>query len=226
MQQESEKKIWKSWFWIKIFSTRQILNWKFYDASDFELKFLQRVRFWRINFQRARFWRNLKSTILKKKIFLKSTILKKICTQKITFCLILLRQMRKFCVSRAYLKSTILKKFFLKSMILNEKVFVKSVILNKNFFVLSDFKSTFLQRARFWTIYLSPPHVLFTSFSSKQPCTVTGYNIFIDLTIALVSVHTILFVLFFARTFTFDFSVLSHFILSMGLIYAETRSYQ
>ena len=87
-------------------------------------------------------------------------ILKKICTQKITFCLILPRKKRKFCVSRAYLKSTILKKnnfkkqdfkekIFLKSMILNEKVFVKSVILNKNFFLLSDFVSTFLQRVRF-----------------------------------------------------------------------------
>ena len=58
----------------------------------------------------------------------------------------------------------------MKSMILNEKVFVKSVILkkkisscqilNQNFFVVSDFKSAFLQRVRFQTIYLSPPHVL------------------------------------------------------------------
>ena len=36
MQQESEKKIWKSWFCIKIFTTRQILTYKFHDASDFE----------------------------------------------------------------------------------------------------------------------------------------------------------------------------------------------
>ena len=54
--------------------------------------------------------------ILKKKLFLKSTILKKICTQKITFCLILPRKMRKFCVLRAFSKSMILKKenFFKK----------------------------------------------------------------------------------------------------------------
>ena len=74
--------------------------------------------------------------------FLKSTILKKICTQKFTFCLILPRKMRNFCVLGTYLKSTILKKklflkstifkkkTFLKSMILNEKVFVKSMVLN------------------------------------------------------------------------------------------------
>ena len=62
--------------------------------------------------------------ILKKKLFLKSTILKKICTQKITFCLILPREMRKFCVLRAFLKSMILKKkSFLKSTILKKKIF-------------------------------------------------------------------------------------------------------
>ena len=75
-------------------------------------------------------------------MFLKSTILKKICPKKIRFRLNVPREMRKFCVLSAYLKSTILKKkdflqsmilkkiFFLKSMILNEIVFVKSMILN------------------------------------------------------------------------------------------------
>ena len=70
--------------------------------------------------------------------------------------------MRWFCVLRALLKSTILKKklflkcsilkkkIFLKSMILNEKVFVKSVSFNKNFFVLSDFELNFSQRVGFW----------------------------------------------------------------------------
>ena len=63
--------------------------------------------------------------------------------------------MRRFCVLRALLKSTILrkklflqstvlkKKNFLKSMILNEKVFVKSGILKKIFLVLSDFELQF-----------------------------------------------------------------------------------
>ena len=32
-------------FWIKIFSPCQILNQNFFDLSDFESTFLQRVRF-------------------------------------------------------------------------------------------------------------------------------------------------------------------------------------
>ena len=99
---------------------------------------------------------------MKKKLFLKSRFWKKFCTEKITFWFNLPRKIRKLCVLRAFLKSTILKKkFFLKSMILNvkfslkslilnEKVFVKSMILNLKFFLLSDFESTFLKRVRFW----------------------------------------------------------------------------
>ena len=56
MQQESDKNIWKSWFCNKVLTKRQILNSKFYDASDFDLKIL-------------------KSTILNLKNFLKSMIL-------------------------------------------------------------------------------------------------------------------------------------------------------
>ena len=78
--------------------------------------------------------------------------------------------MRKSCISRAFLKSTILKKiFFLKStilnvkifllsMILNEKVSLKGVISNLKYSVLSDielklfglvrFRIKFLQRVR------------------------------------------------------------------------------
>ena len=77
--------------------------------------------------------------ILKKKIFLRSTILKKICTQKITFCLILHRKMSKFCVLRAFLKGTILKKiFFLKSTILRKKFFKKHDFEEKSFFKKHD----------------------------------------------------------------------------------------
>ena len=96
------------------FTTRQILNEKFYNASEFELKILRRVRFCIKIFTTRQ--------ILKKNKFSKSTILKKNCTQKITFCLILPRKMRRFCVLRALLKSTILKKtFFLKSTVLKKK---------------------------------------------------------------------------------------------------------
>ena len=76
-------------------------------------------------------------------------------------------------------------------MILNEKVFVKSVILKKNFFVLSDFESKFFGRVRFRIDFSttrqilnklpkSPPHVIFTLFSSISQWTVTAYNILIN----------------------------------------------
>ena len=59
---------------------RQILNEKFYDASDFELKFLQRVRFCIKIFTTGQILKKnkfLESMILKKKIIFKSTILMK-----------------------------------------------------------------------------------------------------------------------------------------------------
>ena len=71
-------------FWIKIFTTRQIVKYNFYDASDFELKFLRRVRLWIIIFTTLQILKNKfsKSMILKKKLFLNSTILKKKFAQK------------------------------------------------------------------------------------------------------------------------------------------------
>ena len=48
---------------------KQILNFKFYNASDFEWKFLQRVRIWIKIFSTRQ--------ILMKSIFFKSMILKK-----------------------------------------------------------------------------------------------------------------------------------------------------
>ena len=55
-------------FWIQNFTTRQILNWKFYNASDFESEYF----FKKHDFEGKKF---LKSTILKKKLH----------TKKITF---------------------------------------------------------------------------------------------------------------------------------------------
>ena len=131
-----------------------ILSYYIYNASEFELKILRRVRFWNEDFTTRE--------ILKKNKFLKSMILKKkIWTHKITFCLILTRKMRKFCVLRAYLRSTILKKkkffkkhdfeekYFSKKHDFEWKSFVKSVNLNKDFFVLSDFETKFFPRVRF-----------------------------------------------------------------------------
>ena len=42
--------------------------------------------------------------------------------------------------------------------------------------------------------------------------------------IALAAVQTILLVLVFARTLPFDFAMVFHFILCMGLIYGETAA--
>ena len=66
----NEKIFAKAWFWNKSFSSWQIWNQIFYNASDFELKILRRDSFSRKNIF-------LESMNLKKKIFLKNTILKK-----------------------------------------------------------------------------------------------------------------------------------------------------
>ena len=158
-------------------------DFNFYNASDLKTKFLQRVSFSRKSI-------SLKSTILKKKKFFKKHDFEQKLFLKVRFWKTLLhtknqvliqfpRKKRTFCVLRAILKSTILKKkFILKSMILNEKVFVKSMILyfeleifhfvgfwiktfstrqfsNQLFFNVSDLKSSF-----YWI--LNKLHVLFT----------------------------------------------------------------
>ena len=64
---------YKAWFCIENFITCQILNWKKYNASDFDLKELERVRFWKKFFfvlsdfqwkflQRVRFWNKNNTT--------------------------------------------------------------------------------------------------------------------------------------------------------------------
>ena len=95
---------------ISNFKSCQILKQNIYNVSDFELGFLQRVRFWIKNFTRRQ--------ILKKNLFLNSKILKK----------------------KIFLKSTSLKKkIFLKSTSLKKKVFLKSTTLKKNLFFRSRF---------------------------------------------------------------------------------------
>ena len=61
-------------FLNKIFTTRQILIWKIYNASDFDLKFLQRVRFWNKIFSSCQISDQLFTTrqILKRNILPKS----------------------------------------------------------------------------------------------------------------------------------------------------------
>ena len=46
VQLQSEKMVWEADFEEKNFTKGQILNLKKYDASDFDSKTLQRVRFW------------------------------------------------------------------------------------------------------------------------------------------------------------------------------------
>ena len=92
-------------FWTKFFAKRQISNWNFYNATDFEEKYFLKSTILKKKL-------NSKSTILKKKLFLKSRFWKFFCTPKITFWLILPRKRRKLCVWREKLKGTILKKNF------------------------------------------------------------------------------------------------------------------
>ena len=67
-------------FRSKNFNYCQILKQKFFNVSDFEIIFLQGVRFWIRSFTTRQTLKNnifLKSMILRKKKFLTTTILKK-----------------------------------------------------------------------------------------------------------------------------------------------------
>ena len=103
----------------------QISEQKFQNLTDFELKILQRVRFWIKNFTtRQIFSQNIyNASDFDERFFLKSMIVKK----------------------KIFLKSTILKqKKFLKSLTLNKKLFLKSMILNKKFLWKDWFSIKFL----------------------------------------------------------------------------------
>ena len=101
----------------------QILMWKNYNVSDFELKNMQRVTFWNFelislqhvrwplkNFTTTRFWR-------------------KLCFQGVPFRLLSLHRSDRFCIFCAVLKST---------------------ILNFNDNNLSEFEKGIFQRDSFW----------------------------------------------------------------------------
>ena len=80
------------------------MNQSFHNASDFDLKFLQRVRFWVKKIQGVRFWIKHFSTC---------QILKSVCIQKKSRFGFLLRENDIFCIFRAFLKSMILNWTFL-----------------------------------------------------------------------------------------------------------------
>ena len=112
-------------FWLNIFTKRQILDWKKYNALDFEL--------W--NFGHFRFWKN-------------------VGIQKITFWFFLLRENDIFCIFGAFLKSINLNwKFqyasdfdlrgFPTRQICNWKKYFFKVILNASFFHFKENTSDF-----------------------------------------------------------------------------------
>ena len=141
--------------------------------------------------------------------------------------------MSKFCILRAYLKSTFLKKknffksmilkkiFFLKSMILNEIVFVKSIILNYKFFVLSNFESNFFQRVRF-RIEIFTTRQILNNLPESTTCTfhiaflpITMYNYnaqyLRQLDNSILHRSNKSFSTLYCKDFTFDFAMVSRF---------------
>ena len=63
-----------------------------------------------------------------------------------------------------------------------------------------DFELELIRDVRFWLKFfpsflmlnsnLAPPHVIFSTFCSIEPCTVTAYDIFVNLEKPFVTVHT------------------------------------
>ena len=89
-----ETKITKRYrFWLKSFTKRQILDWKKYNALDFELK----------NFGHVNFWKN-------------------VCIQKTTFWFVLLCENDIFCIFGAFLKAWFWKETFQNASHFNLKV--------------------------------------------------------------------------------------------------------
>ena len=167
----------KSRLWIKNFSTCRILNLKKYNASDFGLKRIQRVRFLNESFSTCQ--------------------ISKLCMHsKITFWFILLRENDQFYIFCAFFESMILnwKFHYVTDFELKKKT--TRQIFKQNFYISSDFELKFFRAVRFWNknftmchvilkkfrpvrfqnkmfssfstlkSNLLPPHVLFASFSS------------------------------------------------------------
>ena len=98
-------------FWFRSFTTRQILDWKKYNALDCELKI-----FWH-----ARFWKN-------------------VCIQEITFGFFLLRENDILCIFLCFFKKHVfVTKISLPVRFWIEKN-TKRQVLKEFFFVLPDFE--------------------------------------------------------------------------------------
>ena len=59
-------------------------------------------------------------------------------------------------------------------------------------------------------LLVSSPLLFFTAFSSKQPCTITANNTFVNWILPFATLLTKLLVLVFAKILTFDFAMVCH----------------
>ena len=100
----------------------------------------------------------------------------------------------------------------------------------KNYNAL-DFEFKKIQRVKFWIKIFSsvliltsnpvPLRLLFKSFSSTWQCAIRAHIFFVNSIIAYATVQKILLALIFARTLTFDFTMVSHYFLCTGLEYQK-----
>ena len=117
-------------FWVYKITSRLTLNYKFYDASIFELKTLQHVDFWLKRF----------TTIRKRRKF---------CFQKITSQLLLLCRIDSFCI---FVLFQIAWSWVLN--IINCRLWMKHFptrqVLNIKNYIATDFELKILQLVRLW----------------------------------------------------------------------------
>ena len=147
-------------FWVKIFTTRQILNWKFFVRSYFDLEFLQRVRFWNKTLIRVRFRFEKKTThhILKLNNF-DMSFFKRVCTKKMTL-VFFVRLNNTFSNCHAFFEK---KAFDLKAYHMSVFELMKQTshqIFEYEECNVIDFELKFLQRVRFWIENFLSGHIL------------------------------------------------------------------
>ena len=187
------------------------MNLKFYDASYFAGKYfsksliLKKKSILKRTILKKKI--SLKNAILKKKLFLKSRFWKNFCTQKITFWLILARKVRKFCVSHAYLKSTILKKTFF---------FIKHDFEQKIFCKKHDFEEIFFRVVRFWSkVFLTCQilNQLFKHASDFDLNNIQHVRFYVSFFCSLPSFHIFFKTVRFANVWTYGVGSVSQVIL-------------
>ena len=119
-------------FWSKNFTTRQILIWIFYNASDIGLKEKYNALYFEKNF------------------FSTCQILKNVCIQKITFWSFLLRENDIFCIFRSFFKKLDFElKFSVRDRFWIQKNPTRQILVLKKYNA-SDFELKKIQRVRFW----------------------------------------------------------------------------